>query len=175
MSRWLIIGVGNRSRGDDAVGCLLAEELAASGVMAIEHGGEPASLIDAWQGWEGVILVDAVFSGAMPGTTHHFDLTGEALPASFAKPTTHAVGVAEAVELARALGKLPPCVEFYGVEGQSYDYGYPLTAPVCEAMGALKEKLLAISATCPGRAGGVRRAPLASSGKVRPRSRTACS
>ncbi|MDR3424016.1 MAG: hydrogenase maturation protease [Alphaproteobacteria bacterium] len=142
VSGWFFIGIGSRFRGDDAVGCLLADELAAAGLAAIEHSGEPTSLIDDWQGPERVMLLDAVFSGAAPGIIHHFDLRTETLPAAFSKPTTHAIGIAEAVEFARALGKLPPKIEFYGIEGQSFDYGRSLSPPVQEALEKLKGMLL---------------------------------
>jgi hydrogenase maturation protease len=112
------------------------------GVMVIEHSGEPAGLMEAWQGFEHVILVDAVFSGDDAGTIHYFDLSEEKLPASFAKPTSHAVGVAEAVEFARVLGKLPPKIEFYGIEGKDYDSGEKLTPIVRSAMGNLLNKII---------------------------------
>lgn len=138
-----VIGIGNRFRGDDAVGCWLAERLEAAGFDTLEHSGEPASLMDAWQGRADVILLDAVFSGAEPGTLHTFDLTVDTLPASFAKPTTHAIGVAEAVEFARVLGKLPPRLMFYGIEGQSYDSGVALSPPVAAAADELVARLRA--------------------------------
>ncbi len=141
MSKKLVIGIGNRFRGDDALGPVVADELEKRGIRVIEHSGEPASLIDAWQGYDHVILVDAVFSGEEPGTTHHFDLSCQRLPVNFAKPTTHAVGVAEAVEFARVLNKLPPVIEFYGVEGLGYEHGAGLSAQVDAGMRTLIEKL----------------------------------
>lgn len=140
-TRPLVIGIGNRFREDDAVGCLLAERLEAAGFETLEHSGEPASLMEAWQGRANVILLDAVFSGAAPGTLHVFDLMVETLPASFAKPTTHAIGVAEAVEFARVLGKLPARLAFYGIEGQSYGSGTALSSPVVVAAEALFTRL----------------------------------
>ncbi len=143
----LIIGIGNRFRGDDALGCILADQLKEHGFNAMEHSGEPASLMDAWQGYDPVILIDCVFSGAAPGTIHHFDLQQDKLPADFAKPTTHAVGIAEAVEFARVLGKLPPHIEFYGVEGAAYESGESLTPAVKKAAEELKEKILTTEIT----------------------------
>lgn len=131
---FLVIGIGNRYRGDDALGPMVADELKSAGFNAMEHSGEPAGLMESWKGHDRVILVDAVFSGGAPGTIHQFDLKVEKLPANFAKPTSHATGVAEAVEFARVLGKLPDKTEFIGVEGNDYSSGEQLSAEVKKAM-----------------------------------------
>ncbi len=138
----LIIGIGNRFRSDDALGPLVVDELKACGLPAIEHSGEPAGLMDAWQGYDHVILVDAVFSGGEPGTIHYYDLTQKTLPADFAKPTSHAVGIAEAVEFARVLNKLPKKIEFYGVEGKAFGMREgELTPDVTKAMKEIVTQL----------------------------------
>ena len=46
-------------------------------------------------------------SGAAPGTTRRLDASRERLPAELFRGSTHALGLAEAVELARALDRLP--------------------------------------------------------------------
>ena len=126
----LIIGIGNKYRGDDAFGCIIAQEMseqAPPGVTCIEHDGEPASLIACWQNSDTVILVDAVSSGAEPGSMFHFDLADQALPEDFSLYSTHAFGVPQAVELARVLGKLPREIQFIGVEGENFDAGEELS------------------------------------------------
>ena len=55
----------------------------------------------------GALVVDAVASGAAPGTVHRFDASERAVPARVFRSSTHAFGVGEAIELARALGRLP--------------------------------------------------------------------
>lgn len=137
----LIIGIGNRLRGDDALGPLASDILREEGFNAIEHSGEPAGLIELWKEAGHVILIDAVFSGDAPGTVHHFDLTEEKLPACFARPSSHAVGVAEAVEFSRVLGKLPEKIEFFGVEGESYGYNEAMAGHVEESMGKVIEEI----------------------------------
>ncbi len=142
----LIIGIGNRFRGDDALGLLVAEAIqkeAPSAVKVIEHSGESASLIEAWQGYERVILIDAVRSGCQEGTLHFIDLTAQALPDHFHFHSTHAFGVAEAVELARVLGKLPASIVFYGVEGKSFGYQESLSVNFRKAVGELSREILA--------------------------------
>ena len=74
-------------------------------------------MIDAIEGREAAVLVDASSSGAAPGTIHRFDASAEPVPARSFRSSTHAFGVGEAIELARALGKLPGTVVVYGIEG----------------------------------------------------------
>jgi hydrogenase maturation protease len=132
-ARHVVLGVGNEYRGDDGAGLAVAERLRArvpAGVSVVPCEQEPSRLIDAWEGAAAAIVIDAVRSGAAPGTVHRFDASADALPARFFRSSTHAFGVGEAIELARALGKLPPRVLVYGVEGGSFDAGASLTPPV---------------------------------------------
>ena len=66
----LIVGCGNRQRGDDAAGILAAEKLSALGTTSRVCSGEPAELIEAWEGSDDVIVIDAVVTGAPVGTVH---------------------------------------------------------------------------------------------------------
>ena len=60
-----------------------------------------------WAGADEVVVVDAVRSGAPPGTRAPLRRAGEPLPPALRGASTHAFGLAEAIELARALGRLP--------------------------------------------------------------------
>ncbi len=137
----LIIGIGNRFRGDDALGCVLVDNiqtLCLPDVEVITHSGEPASLIDLWQSRKNVFLVDAVSSCAEPGTIHYIDLQEQGLPDNFRSYSTHAFGIAEAVELARALNKLPPKIVFYGIEGKSFAATETLSPEMMAALEDIK-------------------------------------
>jgi hydrogenase maturation protease len=91
-------------------------------------------LIDGLVGAESAVVVDAVASGAEPGTLHRFDASAEPIPARVFRSSTHAFGVGEAIELARALGKLPRRVVVYGIEGASFAAGEGLSPAVAEAV-----------------------------------------
>jgi hydrogenase maturation protease len=143
-----VIGVGNAYRGDDAAGLVVARRLRERGVEAIEQEGEPVALIDVFAARDAVVLVDAVQSGAPPGTVHRFDVSDGPLPRELRGSTsTHAVGLGEAIELARALGRLPPRVVVYGVEGARFATGVGLSYEVEAALAPLVE---AISGELPG-------------------------
>jgi hydrogenase maturation protease len=129
--------IGNRWRSDDAAGLAVAARLQGTlphGATLVEHEGEPTALIDAWEGADALWLVDAVASGAEAGTVHRLDASKRELPAELFRASTHHVGVAEAVELARALGRLPRQTILFGIEGSSFDVGGELTAAVALAV-----------------------------------------
>lgn len=126
----LVIGVGNRWRRDDGIGPWVTDRMADSGIETIEHSGEGAGLIDAWSGRDRVILVDAAQAGAAVGTIHCFDAVTTELPRRFFRYSSHLFGVAEAVETARALGRLPQALIVYGIEGADFGFGDALTPEV---------------------------------------------
>jgi hydrogenase maturation protease len=131
--RDVVIGVGNAYRSDDGVGLAVVEYLRGrlpEGVAVVPCEDEPSRLLDAWDGASAVYVVDAVSSGAEPGTLHRFDASEEAVPSNVFRSSTHAFGVGEAIELARVLGKLPPRVLVYGVEGAEFRGGEALTPAV---------------------------------------------
>jgi hydrogenase maturation protease len=131
--RALVIGVGNAACGDDAAGLLAARRLGG-----LEHEGDPLALLDLWESAEVALVIDAVSSGAEPGTIHRFDAIAGPLPARMRSSTsTHAVGLGEAIELARALGRLPGQLIVYGIEGTRFGAGTALTPAVAAAVDAV--------------------------------------
>ncbi len=138
----IVIGIGNLWRRDDGAGLAVARLLARTpGVDVLEREGEPASLIDAWDGADALWLVDAVSSGAAPGTVHRIEAAEQELPADLFRASTHHLGLADAVELARALGRLPARTVFFGVEGASFDAGEGLSAEVAAAATRVAEQI----------------------------------
>jgi hydrogenase maturation protease len=141
----LIIGVGNVLRRDDGVGPAVAQRLALKlppSVAVLEHSGEGASLMEAWQGFERVVIVDAASSGAAPGAVHRFEAHREALPSDLLHYSSHLFGVAEAVEMARALGRLPSALIVYAIDGAVFDHGEGLSDAVEGAIGKVLDRIL---------------------------------
>lgn len=141
--RPLVIGVGHRLRCDDAAGPLLMDRLAAHGWPVREESGEGVALMEAWSGQTQVLVVDAAVSGAPPGTLHRFDATTTLLPSSLFRGSSHLFGVAQAVELARSLGRLPPRLEILAIEGRNFAFGETLTPEVATAIEVALALLLA--------------------------------
>ena len=129
----LVIGFGNRWRGDDAVGPLAAERLAAAGYEAVEIEADGTLLLESWTGRTWVFVVDAMVSGAPPGSIRRFD-DPDALPKGAFRSSTHLISLAEAIDLARALGRLPHRLTVFGIEGGGYAYGASLSAAVDAAL-----------------------------------------
>jgi hydrogenase maturation protease len=136
----VVIGVGNEFRDDDALGICVVRELKRRnpGIAAVlEMSGEGASLMGAWSGAEHVIIVDAVSSGEVPGAIHRLDAASTEIPRRFFHYSSHAFGVAEAIETARRLKTLPPKVILYGIEGKEFGSGIGLSDPVVKSIPEL--------------------------------------
>jgi hydrogenase maturation protease len=144
-ARIVVIGVGNPYRRDDAAGLVIAQRLrqeVPGHVTVMELEGEPTALLEAWSGAHAVVLIDAVFSGAEAGTIHRLDAQADAIPQELFRYSTHALSVAEAIELARALGQLPPKLVVYGIEGKDFSAGVGLSPEVEGRVAELAERVL---------------------------------
>lgn len=157
----IVIAVGNAFCGDDGAGPELAARVRAlhlPRVAVVEALGD-VGLIDAWAGHDSVILLDAVHSGAAPGTIIRRDLVVAPLPRDWFRLSSHQLGVADAVELARTMGTLPSKVVFIGIEGARFDSGVGLSpaveAAIEEAASLVRSEAQAIGP--PGRAARRRR------------------
>jgi hydrogenase maturation protease len=135
--------LGSPYRGDDAVGPLVAERLRAAGVTLLDCDEEPTRLLDAWAGLDLVVVVDAVRSGAAPGTLHRFEARDGPLPRDLGLASTHAFGIVDALELGRTLGRAPRRVVVHGVEGERFGMGEEPSPAVTGALGELVESVLA--------------------------------
>jgi len=137
----LVIGCGNEHRGDDAAGLLVVRRLRELGLRTAEMGGEGVSLLDLWSGAGDVILVDAVLTGAEPGTVFRWDALRERIPRGAFRCSTHHFGVAEAVELGRILDRLPRSLKIYGIEAAQFELGAPPAPAVREAIESLAARI----------------------------------
>jgi len=140
----LVLGIGNRYRRDDGVGPVVADRLAEAGLPCRELSGEGAELMDAWRDAPHVILVDAASSGVAPGTVHRFDALAATVPTGLFHYSSHQFSVAEAIEMARVLGRLPRRMAVYGIEGKDFSYGVGLTPAVERAVGEVTAEVLAL-------------------------------
>lgn len=107
---------------------------ARSPLRVVELAGGATELLEAWAGEPAVVVVDAMASGAPPGTVRRFDAVREPLPAAPAGASTHGLGLAEAVGLARTLGRLPARLVLVGIEGADFSPGRGLTPAVAAAV-----------------------------------------
>jgi hydrogenase maturation protease len=144
--RVVVIGVGNPLRGDDGAGRAVVRRVHGrlpDGVAVLERDGEPAALMEAWEDASAAFLADAVLTGAAPGTVHRFEADRSPLPTRLhGAASTHGLGVAEAIELARALGRLPETVVLYGIESGAVDVGGTPAPAVDRAIATVARRIV---------------------------------
>jgi hydrogenase maturation protease len=139
----LVIGVGNEFRGDDAIGLIAARRLREYGVLAHEHQGDIATLMEKWKGADSLILIDAVAPGHSAGAIYRFDASASALDRELFNTSTHAFGLADAVELSRTLGTLPRRVVVFGIEARNLSIGIDMSPEVEASLTGLLKEVLA--------------------------------
>ncbi|ULP30070.1 MULTISPECIES: hydrogenase maturation protease [Leptolyngbya] len=145
MQNTMLIGVGNEFRHDDAVGLMILRKLRnqlPETISTIEASGEGTTLIELWQTSDTVYLFDAVSSGSEIATIHRIDVHTQSIPSQFFHYSSHAFGVAEAVELARSLNQLPNKLILYGVEGSNFAIGIGLSEAVEQAIETAIQQVL---------------------------------
>jgi hydrogenase maturation protease len=164
MSTPVLVGVGNPWRGDDGVGIAVvraaATRLAGAPVDITEVDGEPARLVEIWDGRPLAVVVDAAYGGGEPGTVHRVELTAtdpDRLGPASRHGGSHALGVADAVRLAVALDRLPDRLIALGIEGAGFAHtdGIELDPRVRDAVGTAVEMVLEIFAEGAPERGGV--------------------
>jgi hydrogenase maturation protease len=152
----VVAAIGNPDRGDDGFASAVARRLRGhlrSGVCILERNGDALALIEDWNGIPYVILIDAAAPVAKPGRVHRLDLTDSPLPTGFAPRSTHTFGVAETIELARSLGRLPERLVAYLVEGEQFATGAPLSPAVADAVEDVAQRIVAELSTTLGAKG----------------------
>jgi hydrogenase maturation protease len=137
MSEPKILCIGHHLRGDDAAGSVVADRLRDLKVPARWLLGDAADLLGAWSPDDDVILVDAVVTGAPPGTLHRWNGLEVPLERIQSSASTHGFGVAEAIGLGKVLNRLPRSLVLLGVEAAQFDLGQPISPPVEQALAAL--------------------------------------
>jgi hydrogenase maturation protease len=126
----LVIGIGNPFRSDDRAGLEVARRMKRSAndrLAVLEFGGNPLALLDIWKGFDEVLLIDAVTSKSQPGTFQIINAVEQSIPASMFNTSTHNLSVAEAIEMARNLERLPKRLLVYGIEGKKFQFGETLS------------------------------------------------
>ena len=132
----IVIGVGNRDRGDDAVGPIVCDRLRArsghaASLRTFVCEGSILDLALHWDHDDHVVIVDAMQPGNTPGRIVTVDATVEPL-ATPGAVSTHEIDVSVAIELARAIGRMPARLSIVGIEAAQTEWGAP-PSPAGEA------------------------------------------
>jgi hydrogenase maturation protease len=142
----LVVGIGNPDRGDDGLSAAIISRLRGrtpDGVRLLARNGDPLALIDEWDECDAVILIDAAMAINGPGRIHRVDAAADSLPLGWRQTSSHAFGLAETIELARNLGRLPGNLVLYLVESKSFETGTLLSPAAANAVIEVVELILA--------------------------------
>ena len=142
--RILVIGIGNEFRRDDGVGIAVARRLKSElgeSAIVLEQSGEGTDLMNAWEKVAHVIVIDAVSSGAKPGTIHRFSLDDAPNFNTAFRGSTHAFGLSEAIALSRQLNRLPEQLLILGVEGTDFSEGLGFSPSVYMAVDVVVQEV----------------------------------
>jgi hydrogenase maturation protease len=156
--RAVVIGVGNEYRRDDGAGpeviaalrALQPDDADLSGVTLAVSDGEPSRMMDLWEGAGLAVVIDAVRASATP-PGHLYQLAIDALPGTpntedggarpYSGASSHSIGLADTLELARVLGRLPARLTVLAVVGRDFGFGAGLSAEVAAAVAELVEQV----------------------------------
>ena len=153
------VGIGNPYRRDDGIGPALVDAVGRLGVRGVTLtcvDGEPSQLLDAWDGAVLAVVVDAVACApAAPGRIHRTEVTapyaldgdpltsGPLAAAAPGGPSTHGLGVPDAIRLAVALDRAPGRLVVLAVEAADLGFGTGLSSPVTACLPELTRMVLA--------------------------------
>jgi hydrogenase maturation protease len=132
----VVIGLGNRYRGDDGVGVVVAAELnrlALPGVRVVTDIAEPMSLLEAWSGATLAVLIDgAVGTPPRPGRVWRCGLSD--VSSERDGLSSHSIDVVRTHALGEALGRVPGELVLFAVEVGDTGHGIGLTPQVARAV-----------------------------------------
>ena len=151
--RVLVLCLGNAIRRDDAVALHVADRLRAElgpGAEIRTSARAGLYLLDDMDGFDRVVVVDAIRTGAHPpGTVHALPLEAIHAPGG---PSPHAIGLPSALARARAAGApVPSRIFAVAIEVEDMDeVGEGLTPAVAEAVPRAVEAVRAAVAALSG-------------------------
>lgn len=136
-NKFLILGIGNKFRSDDGAGVVAAEKVKQLGMDKFDVkilDGEGTEIMEAWKDYDDVIIIDAVQKNGSAGKIHEINANDMVLESDFFNYSSHAFGLAEAINVAKVINKLPKFLIVYGIEGAHFQFDTKLTAKVEKAV-----------------------------------------
>jgi hydrogenase maturation protease len=153
--RVLVAAVGNVLRGDDGFGPAVIQALRSAtgvpeGLHAAEVGIGGVSLVhELMDGYDALVLVDAVDRGGAPGSLYVLEpevpdvMAIPALERRELAADMHQAVPGPALVMARAVGALPPIVRIVGCQPvETEEFCTELSPPVREAVPKAVEAIL---------------------------------
>jgi len=145
MNDTIIIGIGNDFRCDDAIGIITVKKLKEMNIPEIdliEHNRDGAELMDIWNNYTNVFIIDAASMRNSAGSIHRIDALKNKLPNEIGAYSTHLFSVAEAIETSKILGKLPEKFIIYAIEGKNFNLGTEVSKEVLKASNEVIKNII---------------------------------
>jgi hydrogenase maturation protease len=151
MSRYAVLGLGNRIEGDEALGALVVERfetepsLLASlpdrgAIELIDGGTVGLGLLPYLTGLDGLLVVDVINANEAPGTL--IDLDGATLIAHQQVMSVHDLGAGELLGALFVMDAWPARVRVIGLEPLTIGLGLDLTPVVAAGVPALIDTIV---------------------------------
>jgi hydrogenase maturation protease len=150
--RYVVLGLGNRIQGDEALGSLVVEQLSAGG-SPVEALPDPASidlvdggtvglaLLPRLEDVDGLVVVDLIDGDREPGTLQ--DIDGTLLLRRDIVMGVHDLGATELLATLALMGAMPRRIRVVGIQPKLVSLGTELTLEVAATVPALVEVVLA--------------------------------
>jgi hydrogenase maturation protease len=143
----LVLGLGNLLLSDDGIGPAVLEQLANSSAMwpreveFVDGGTQGLALLAELEGRRAVIIVDALQTGAPPGTVHRVTLNELRAISPGRANSGHEGNAGELLAAAQLLGELPDRLFIVGVEPEKICTGFGLSDGVKEAIPTVVDQV----------------------------------
>lgn len=137
---FLVLGLGNTLLGDDGLGPALIEQLLQEQerwkdrIEFLDGGTQGLALLGPLSGREAIIIVDALATGAPPGTTRILNVSEIFQMGVNRANTSHEGNASELLAVAKVLDELPDHVFVVAVEPQNIATGYGLSESARRAL-----------------------------------------
>jgi hydrogenase maturation protease len=132
-----VVGIGNRYLRDDAIGIEVADELALRrmkrNVLVRSCRAADLSLLAQFAGASKIVLVDALMSGAPPGTVSRYAVSPNKNPLD-SIPGLHSLDLRDMFDIATQTGLLTCPVTIVGVEPKDLSPGEGMSPELVRAV-----------------------------------------
>ncbi len=143
----LVLGLGNTLLSDDGVGPALLDHLSGSAkkwdgqVEFMDGGTQGLALLGHLSGRKALIIVDAMKTGAPPGTVHRMTLAELRNVNPGHASSAHEGNAGELLAAAQLLDELPARLFVVGVEPKKVATGLGLSTPVKRALSEASKEV----------------------------------
>jgi len=150
-TRYVVLGLGNRIQGDEALGSLVVEQLSAPGspvealpdpasVDLVDGGTVGLALLPRLEDADGLVVVDLIDGRLDPGTLQ--DIDGTLLLRRDIVMGVHDLGATELLATLQLMDAMPRRIRVVGIQPMRISLGTELTPEVEATVPALVDTVL---------------------------------